>query len=117
MVRRTRRANNRLHDAAFVAVPRLHECPKKKARPLADAVGTFGIEILGRIDYATRVGLILNQSRVEKRRAFTFIEALGSALSGNIDKSFFEAMAHTPEQADASYQVFEARRQMKTEGF
>jgi len=98
-----------------LAVHELHEHAKKKARSLADAIGTFGVGILepGQLDYGSRVGIILNQQRIEKRRVVTILEALSSSLSPVLDKSLFEAVAETPEQAQAMYQAYEAR--MKVE--
>lgn len=92
----------------------VHERIKKKAQPAADTVSTYGIEILGRrIDYATFVGLVLNQERVQRRRAIVIIEAISAALSPALDKAFFDASADTPEKADVDFERYKARRQIE----
>jgi hypothetical protein len=86
--------------------------PKKKARPLADAAGTFGLDILdpGVLDYATRVGIILNQPRIEKRRTAVVLEAINTALTGGVSKEILDAMSATEEEAEALWNRYKAKR-------
>lgn len=75
-------------------------------------MGTFGIGIIsGRIDHATRVGIILNAERIEKRRAFTFLTALNMALGNSkFDEDWFKALSPTDEDATAAYNLHEAHQ-------
>ncbi|MBE41886.1 MAG: hypothetical protein CL480_11370 [Acidobacteria bacterium] len=90
----------------------IHGCDKKKARSTADAVSTYGLDIIprGELTHELRVGLILNQSRTDKRRSASIVEAIGTAIGGSIDKSFFEATSNTQEEADAAYEYFTAKK-------
>lgn len=92
----------------------VHERLKKKAQYDADDVSAYGIGIVqGRLDYALYVGLVLNQERVQKRRAIVIIEAIGAALAPSLDKSFFDAAAETTEKATVEYERYKARQQVE----
>jgi hypothetical protein len=78
-------------------------------------VGTFGWGVAGRIDYATRWGIILNTERVEQRRAVSFLTGMSVALGKmKIDKSWFDAIANTAEEAEAEFNVHEARERQNS---
>lgn len=113
MVGRRTRIDDRRHIPIAVAVFGLHASVKKKARDVADWAGTFSPAILASIDHETRVGIILNQQRIEKRRTLVVLEAISAAISPVLDKSLFEAAAVTPEQATADYARYEARQQVE----
>jgi hypothetical protein len=84
---------------------------KKKVQPAADAVATYGLAILGRrISYEVQVGLILNAPRVERRRAFRFLEAGMSLLGGELGKEWFDAIAQDDAEADAMHNSYKSRK-------
>lgn len=66
--------------------------------------------MLDQIDHETRLGLWLNRDRTETRRAVGVLQAISAAFSNKIPKGFFEAVADTPEEADAHYQLQQAQR-------
>ena len=73
-------------------------------------MGTFGWGVAGKIDYATRWGIILNTERVEQRRAVSFLTGMSVALGHmKIDKSWFDAVSATAEEAEAEFNQHEAK--------
>lgn len=92
----------------------VHERLKKKAQYDADDVSAYGIGIVQqRLDYALYVGLVLNQERVQKRRAIVIIEAIGAALSPTLDKAFFDASSDSAEKSNVEYERYKARQQVE----
>jgi hypothetical protein len=87
---------------------------QKKTQPVADAVATFELGILGPggLDYETSVGLILNGPRVERRRAFRFVEAGFDVLGGSVGKEWFEALSADEEEANALFNNYRVKQQM-----
>lgn len=90
----------------------LHEGIKKKARFVADLISTYGVDIaaIELQDYGTYVGVVLNQSRVDKQRAVIFLEAITAALGPSLDKSLFDAKAPTEEIAEVEFNRYRARQ-------
>ncbi len=76
-------------------------------------MGTYGWGIAGNITYATRWGIILNTERVEQRRSSGVLTAFAAAL-GNVtmDKSWFDAVAATAEEAEAEFNRFKAKERL-----
>ena len=80
-------------------------------------MGTYGWGVVGRVSYTTRWGIILNTERVEQRRAAGVLTAIAAAL-GNVkmDKSWFESVAATAEEADAEFNRFQAKERLNASG-
>lgn len=70
----------------------------------------YGAAALPEIDHETRVGLWLNLGRTETRRAVGMLEGMAAAMGDKVPKKFYEALAETPEEAEAHYQLDRARR-------
>lgn len=63
--------------------------------------------------YEAQVGLWLNLSRAETRRAAGMIGAIGAALSGEVARTYFMAIADNDAEGEAMYNRFEANRRSR----
>jgi hypothetical protein len=74
------------------------------------------MDIAGPIDYATRCGIILNAERIEQRRAVNVLAGVSVALGNmKLGKEWFDATAHTTEEADAEFNKYEAKERRSKE--
>ena len=107
----------------LVAVAQLHSRTQKKTRPIADAFSALGTTAPWEpLDAETRFGLVIHAERIAKRRAYhqltAITGAIGSCFGGaGLDKSWFDAMARTPEEAEYQFEkdrfMMESRRMMQ----
>lgn len=89
-----------------------HHQYQKKTRPIADSFAAIATTAPWEpLDYATKFGLVVHSERIAKRRAYYSLQAFASALSGSLDKSWFDAMARSPEEAEINYEMDQWRRQ------
>ena len=106
-----------------MAVAQLHRGTQKKTRPIADAFASLGTTAPWEpLDAETRFGLVIHAERIAKRRAYHNLQsvagAIGSCFGGSgLDKSWFDAMARTPEEAEYQFEkdrfMMESRRMMQ----
>lgn len=87
---------------------------KKKYRPLADLICTYGIGIVdsslgpGPHPYEITVGLWQNAERSELRQAARTLFAIRQAFAEKQSRAFWEAICDSPEQANEAMAIEEA---------
>lgn len=62
------------------------------------------------VDYPTRIGIILNSDRVDRRHSNITMVAVMAAMSGEVDYSWFESQSRNEEEAIAMHERHKANK-------
>jgi hypothetical protein len=76
---------------------------KKKYQPLADFAACYGVAALGKLDYPAFCGLAFNVDRIETRMSNRVRLGILAAFSSRLDRTWFDALADAPDEADAMH--------------
>lgn len=83
-------------------------------------MAAFGLRVLDwpgapKRNHELYCGLLLNSARIEQRRGYGLLRAIADAFahvtSGELAPEYFEALADSPEDAKALYDLYRSRVQ------